>query len=359
MMILLTAASATARDAKSGAPPAAVTRPGEVLVDMEFRRREVAALPPGVSQRYCPPGERRLYDPVPVVDGDDRAPGERAVRQGLSLWSGLTDFIARDDRQAASWAVNVLKAWTQADALRAITGWPTGARYQLKRALLPMITADAILRKAGFIEPEDQRRIEAWLGRGVELIDRDNDTGQRHSNINNHRYSRDAVNMAWGILIGDDGRFREGVAGYLRALTQMRSDGSLPAETARGTKAIHYQNLALSILIPMAEMATHQGNDLYAADAGGVDIHHAVRFLVRAVTRPQVVAPYAPGVAQELHRMAKHLSWTEIYLRRFPHHANAPGLVRIRRQLGFVPGRTSEFSGGNLSCLFALPETNP
>ncbi len=336
-----------------------VTRPGEVLGEIEIRRKELANLPPGVAWRYCPPGERRLYDPVPVVDGDDPAPGERAVRQGLSLWSAVADYIARGDRQAAVWAVDVLKTWTEADALGKITGWPTRACYQLKRALLPMITAYAVFRKAGFIKPQDQRRIEAWLGRGVKLIDRDNDVGQRHSNINNHRYSRDAVNMAWGIVVGDDGRFLEGVAGYLRALTQMRADGSLPAETARGRKAIHYQNLALSILIPMAEMANHQGIDLYAAHTGGVDIHHAVRFLVRAVDRPQTVAPYAPGLKQELHRMAKHLSWTEIYLRRFPRHANAPGLIRIRQRLNFVPGRASEFSGGNLSCLFALPKTNP
>jgi len=329
------------------------------ILDVSSRKAELRNLPAAVTRRYCPAEKHLTIEPVSIVDGDNWAPGEQAVHQGLALWGALNDYLAQDDHRAARWAVRVLMKWARSDALRGIKGWPTRARYQMKRVLLPMITAYSILRKAGFVSPEDQYRIEAWLGRGVDFIDRDNAVGNRHSNINNHRYSRDAVVMAWGIVSGYEQAFLKGIAGYRRALAQMRPDGSLPAETARGSKAIHYQNLALSILVPMAEMATHQGVGLYGAHAGGIDIHRAVGFLIRAVDNPKIVEPYAPGLKQELHRMAKHLSWTEIYLHRFPGHANAKGLIRIRQRLSFVPGRASEFSGANLSCLFAHLDTHP
>ena len=69
------------------------------------------------------------------------------------------------------------------------------------------------------------------------------------SQLNNHRYLSDSVDMAWGALRGDDALFRQGIASFLLALAQMRADGSLPLETARGARALWYQRHAIASLV--------------------------------------------------------------------------------------------------------------
>ena len=143
------------------------------------------------------------------------------------------------------------------------------------------------------IPSADRQAIERWLERGVALMDRDNVDGASHSDTNNSRYSRDAVNMAWGVVIGDEARFRAGVERYRQALRQMRADGSFPQETARGPRALTYQNLAVSILISMAEMASRRGLNLYAESFEGRTIHQAVGFLLAAERDDAALKVYA------------------------------------------------------------------
>jgi len=180
---------------------------------------------------------------------------------------------------------------------------------------------------------------------------------------------RDLINMQWGILSNNQSRYERGVDGYLRALGQLRGDGSLPLETERGSRALWYQRHALATLTTMAEIAQTQGHDLYNRQVNGKTIHLAVRYLLRALDDPTLVhgyaaANYAPGSNRNFKSQdtgflqfgghgRHYMAWTEAYRRRFPNNANT-------RQIGVLMSGIretnkpliDEYSGGNASCFF-------
>jgi poly(beta-D-mannuronate) lyase len=153
----------------------------------------------------------------------------------------------------------------------------------------------------------------------------------------------------------------------------MRTDGSLPLEVARGSKALWYQRQAIASLVTIAEMAAVQGYDLYAIEIEGRSLHGAIDFLARAIERPGIVLPYAranrkPGefrnyAVQDRTFMVQrgherhYMAWIEAYRARFPTRAATRQLVRLFDQYQADPRpMIDEFSGGNMTCFFALPD---
>ena len=195
------------------------------------------------------------------------------------------------------------------------------------------------------------------------------------SSRNNHGYLADSVPMAWGVVRGEDALFRTGIARFVEALDQMRSDGSLPLETARGARALHYQRHAISSLVAIAEMAATQGYDLYRLESGNRgSLRRAIDFLVAAIEDPALVLPYAqenrnPGpfdnyLVQDLGFLAQrghgrhYMAWTEPYIARFPESELAARLRETLAEFGPAePPLIDDYSGGNMSCFFALPES--
>ena len=180
--------------------------------------------------------------------------------------------------------------------------------------------------------------------------------------------------MAWGIVRGDDDWFRAGIETYLDALAQMRQDGSLPLETARGSRALSYQRHAITSLVAIAEMAAAQGYDLYAIEGEqGQSIHRAIGFLLDGIDQTSLVWPYARendnsgsyrnykvqdlGFMSERGHGRHYMAWTEAYLARFPDTELAERLRQRLAEFGPAePPLIDEYSGGNMSCFFALPD---
>ena len=154
----------------------------------------------------------------------------------------------------------------------------------------------------------------------------------------------------------------------------MRPDGSLPLETARGSRALSYQRHAIASLVAIAEMAAAQGYDLYGMEGpGGQSIHRAIAFLLDGIDQTSLVWPYAGenensgsyrnykvqdlGFMTERGHGRHYMAWTEAYLARFP---DAGLAQRLRQELAeFGPAERpliDEYSGGNMSCFFALPD---
>lgn len=355
-MVLCYPALAAQQSSEAGSSK--IEQPGLVFGDMIERRQELAALEPLVQRQYCKPEKMCLYQPVSIIDAGNRISGQTAAKQGLSLWAGTAKYLRTGNTQGLENARHVINNWVEADALKAVKGHMPLARHYMKRTLFPLITTYAAIRQVLKPPQDEQERVLAWISRGVNLMDKNNHDGRILSDANNSRYSRDAVNMAWGILTGDDGAFQKGIVRFREALMDMRPDGSLPWETDRGPRAVSYQNLAISILIPMAEMATLQGLDLYKESFEGRDIHGAVAFLIAAEKDATLIEKYTKEEQDKI-RLGNHLHWTEIYLARFPGHYNATGLHDLRRRYHFLTGRGNDFAGGNMSCMFATPETNP
>jgi poly(beta-D-mannuronate) lyase len=351
-----------------------VTRPDALLFDRAARREALAAMPQRQRQRLCG-ADREQWPKHGVVHNvyNGSQPGEEFV---LTMMVAAAAAFGTDDAAAAEAVVSNLSRWAEGDALGRFKEDPAPSMYyNLDRTLLPVIVAFSLVRDHPGMATRDRERIEAWLdglvwrrGPGRE---RDPDVT---SSQNNHRYLSDSVTMAWGILRGDDEGFRAGIERYLAALGQMRPDGSMPLETARGARALSYQRHAIASLVAIAEMAATQGYDLYGIEGEeGQSLHRAITFLLDGIDQTSLVWSYAEAndnprayrnyMVQDLSFMTRrghgrhYMAWTEAYLARFPDGALAPRLTRALDEFGPAePPLIDDYSGGNMSCFFTPPD---
>ena len=351
-----------------------VNRPDALLFDRAARREALAAMPQSQRERVCGAG-RTGWPKHGVVQNvyDGKQPGEGFA---LTMMVAAAAAFGTDDDAAAEAAVSNLRRWAEGGALSRFKENPAPSMYyNLDRTLLPVIVTFSLVRDRPGTAASDRERIEAWLN---DVVWRRGPGRERAPDLtssrNNHRYLSDSVTMAWAILHGDDDGFRAGVETYLAALEQMRPDGSLPLETARGSRALSYQRHAVTSLVAIAEMAAAQGYDLYGIEGPeGQSIHRAIGFLLDGIDQTTLVWPYArqnqnPRAyrnykVQDLGFMTRrghgrhYMAWTEAYLARFPDIELAGRLREALAEFGPAePPLIDDYSGGNMSCFFTLPD---
>jgi poly(beta-D-mannuronate) lyase len=351
-----------------------VTRPDALLFDRAARREALAAMPQSQRELMCGAGEGG-WPKHGVVQNvyNGKQPGEGFA---LTMMVAAAAAFGTDDGAAAEAAISNLRRWAEGDALSRFKENPAPSMYyNLDRTLLPVIVTFSLVRDHPGMAASDRERIEAWLDN---LVWRRGPGRERDPDLtssqNNHRYLSDSVTMAWGILRGDDDGFRAGVEAYVAALGQMREDGSLPLETARGSRALSYQRHAITSLVAIAEMAAAQGYDLYGIEGPeGQSIHRAIAFLLDGIDQTSRVWAYAQEndnprayrnyKVQDLGFMTSrghgrhYMAWTEAYLARFPDTGLADRLRQALAEFGPAePPLIDDYSGGNMSCFFAPPD---
>lgn len=369
--LLLACASGSPPSPAAVTGPALVRRPGIVLVDAAERRALLAAAGP-LAETLCAAPDLRLRSwPAP---GPLEPTGENATDTRLNPVAWLVmraggAALGAEDEAARAALVKALDRWARADALLEPGRDDAATRYAINRWLLPAIVGWALVRDAPEASPAIRRRVEAWLGRLAGAA-RARLEGQRPDEVsarNNHAYLAASAVMAWGALVGDDGALALGVRTYRRALADMRPDGSLPLETARGGRALWYQRQAIASLATIAELAAVQGFDLWGLEVEGRGLHDAVRFLLDALEDPARVLGYAqenraPGTSADWRRQdlgfldrrghgRHYMAWAELYLARFPARPEAARLRALLDRPEAPRPLVDEFAGGNVSCL--------
>ena len=351
-----------------------VTRPDALLFDRAARREALAAMPQSQRELMCGAGEGGWPEHGVVQNVyNGKQPGEGFA---LTIMVAAAAAFGTDEGAAAEAAISNLRRWAEGDALSRFKENPAPSMYyNLDRTLLPVIVTFSLVRDHPGMAASDRERIEAWLDN---LVWRRGPGRERDPDLtssqNNHRYLSDSVTMAWGILRGDDDGFRAGVEAYVAALGQMREDGSLPLETARGSRALSYQRHAITSLVAIAEMAAAQGYDLYGIEGPeGQSIHRAIAFLLDGIDQTSRVWAYAQEndnprayrnyKVQDLGFMTSrghgrhYMAWTEAYLARFPDTGLADRLRQALAEFGPAePPLIDDYSGGNMSCFFAPPD---
>ena len=351
-----------------------VTRPDALLFDRAARREALATMPQSQRERLCGAGQGGWPKHGVVQNVYNGAqPGEGFA---LTMMVAGAAAFGTDDAAAAEAAISNLRRWAEGDALSRFKESPAPSMYyNVDRTLLPVIVTFSFIRDHPGMAASDRGRIEAWLD---DLVWRRGPGREREPDLassrNNHRYLSDSVTMAWGILRGDDDGFRAGVEAYLAALGQMREDGSLPLETARGSRALSYQRHAITSLVAIAEIAAAQGYDLYGIEGPeGQSIHRAIAFLLDGIDQTSLVWPYAREnqnprsyrnyKVQDLGFMSRrghgrhYMAWTEAYLARFPDTELADRLRDALAEFGPAePPLIDDYSGGNMSCFFTPPD---
>jgi poly(beta-D-mannuronate) lyase len=242
----------------------------------------------------------------------------RAIEEGVT---GLAEaFIASGDRQHADCLVDLLAMWAASDALTRFDYTPDQpqAWFQLEGNLFAIGLSYAIVRPFARDRGETTAAIDAWLARasrGHLAVDPD---GHGWA-WNNHYYRRALHAAAIGAVAGDDELFRYGVSALYRALAELASNGAFPRETARGARAVHYQNYALLYLIPIMELVARQGYPAWELAPEGLTVHDAVGHTLDLLGDPGQAVHHTPD-EQDLSfmRESEYFAWMEVYLARFP-----------------------------------------
>ena len=220
-------------------------------------------------------------------------------------------YLFSGDEKYASKATQIANAWT--GSLMDLAN--EQALYQAGWEMLVMAMAAGMLDDYPGWESGEKRAFQDWLNERTWYIIARNDS------LNNHQYWMAAQAAAVGIVSNDSGLLKWAVAVYRKAIAaDISEDGHMPQETARGELGMFYQNFALEALVLVAEMAEHQGIDLWDYSFKGKDLKLAIDYLFNFLDaaqewpwseKPQDTEFLAPG--QE----GKKIGWFEIAYRHY------------------------------------------
>ena len=348
-----------------------VSHPGRVLIDPTARAGQLKRLDTMQRRRLCPPV---AIDPdmPPVlklagsVDETQHGSIDRsALPFAMALMQG-TAAALNGDEQAARNTIKLLDNWARANALSELVDIGPErnnyvAQYSLRRVMLAVLPSWALLY--GRADADTRKRIDGWVAQRMAATEQP--VGPADSRKTAHpsmakmdyyQLMREALAMEYAAMTGSNEGFRRGVTAYLTTLRQMRDDGSLPLETAHGSRALWYQRHAIASLVTMAQIASGQGTNLYDAEVDGKHLDRAINFLLSESTDPHQIASYAPenqdlGFLQRRSDGRDFMAWIEPWMA----HANVgpiPDGDPLQVAISDRP-LIDEIAGGNASCQMA------
>lgn len=148
---------------------------------------------------------------------------------------------------------------------------------------------------------------------------------------NNHYYWAGFAVMAAAVSSDDRDLYRWAEGTFEEAASRVAADGTLPLETGRGQRALHYHIFAITPMVMLAEFGEANGDDLYAAHG------RAVQKLAARIVAGLIDNSYfteKAGVQQDTPEKeglkSGDVAWMVPYLRRFP-DANANKLLQATK----------------------------
>ncbi len=272
-------------------------------------------------------GFYRLDDPThsiidPVRQEAYRKSSDGVKSVGMAIVKAADDYRASGSREAAQCAMTQILALAQEHSLAGtmssnqayyVQGWVVGA----------IAIAYLKIRDSGIATAEQTETITKWMqsvgDQTIGYYDRRKKSGQGDSQ-NNHLYWAGVELAAIGVAADNRRDFDWAISAYDNGVNQIRPDGTLPLEMARGGRALHYHLYALAPLVLIAEFGETNRLDLYAHANGA--LHRLVKVSVAGLQDP---TPFekATGVPQEIPKVISgdQIGWAPPYLRRFPNPA--------------------------------------
>ena len=160
----------------------------------------------------------------------------------------------------------------------------------------------------------------------------------------NHTYSHQLTRTLYGAIFNSPNDYAMGEKMYKFAIDDLKPDGALWREAARGRWSWNYYSHTLGLLLSMGEIYKHNGEDLYSykSNRNGLTIHDAVAFLLSAIQDNEKMWKYAnqlKGVRDRKnsqdYKSKEYLNkiitdsekdglknWFYIYRANFPNHEN-------------------------------------
>lgn len=269
-------------------------------------------------------GFYRLDDPThsiidPVRQEAYRKSSDGVKGIGMAIVKAADDYRTTGSRKAAQCAMAQILTLAQERSLAGkmsssqayyVQGWVVGA----------IAIAYLKIRETDIATSQQTEVIAKWLQSVGEQTIGYYDAHKKASHEdrqNNHLYWAGVEIAAIAVAANNRRDFDWAMSTYDNGVDQIRPDGTLPLEMARGERALHYHLYALAPLVLLAEFGEANHLDLYAHANGA--IHRLVKVSIDGVQDPALFVK-TTGVSQEISRTLSgdQIGWAPPYLKRFP-----------------------------------------
>ncbi|WP_169560609.1 mannuronate-specific alginate lyase [Nevskia ramosa] len=157
----------------------------------------------------------------------------------------------------------------------------------------------------------DQRVIESWIRKMADLVMREWPLDVADKKINNHYYWAAWSLVASGLAIDDKKYFDYGLSIYRLFEKQVTTDGLLPNELLRRSRALSYHAYALSPLVMIAAFAHY--NDVSVPTSKDAPLTKLAESVFRGLSNPESFEALT-GAKQEISsNSATNYAWLEPY----------------------------------------------
>jgi len=300
---------------------------------------------PNIPPDLTTDGFYRLDDPThSIVDPEREAAYQKSSgpvkAAGHEVVAAADAYRTTGSREAAECALKLIDAMANQHSLTGkmssnqayyVQGWVVGA----------VAIAYLKIRDTHLATPEQESSIAKWLvSVGEETkgyFDPRRAKGTSDAR-NNHSYWAGVELAAIGVVANNRKDFDWAVAAYDAGVAQIRPDGTLPLEMARGKRALHYHLYALAPLVMIAEFGEANGMDLYSRSDGA--IHRLADVSIAGLSNPELFVK-ATGLQQEVpaRPSGDQIGWAPPYEKRFPN----PELAKL---IAEAPNLSVYYLGG-------------
>lgn len=262
----------------------------------------------------------------------------------------VESYLHSGDAATLSCTIEWLDTWARADAMEDKTDDHTGK--SVRKWMLASLASAWVRLKFSPSRPLDSapdkvKEIDGWLDKlGSQVHDDWRDLPLKKTN--NHTYWAAWAAMADAVALNRRDLFDWAVDVYRTAArNQVDSDGFLPNELARDTRALAYHNYALEPLTMIATFAAANGVNLVGE--GNNALGRVVTRVLAGVDDPSLFESRTGGKKQEMDdlREPERFAWLEPYCSL----ANCSGPVADR--MAKLRPLKSHRMGGDLTALFS------
>ena len=239
-----------------------------------------------------------------------------------------------------------LESWADNNTLLSIDSNHTGMAVR-KWALASIASAYLLVKVSAGAPPivETKREaIEDWLALLADQVVRDW-SNRPERKRNNHDYWSAWAVMVASVVLDNEELFEWAYEGLQKGLAQIDSNGFLPNELKRNTKALGYHNYALQPLVMLAVFAETNNSTLTASERSALT--RLVKVTVQGLQNPDLFQQKT-GSKQDMSGLytSYALAWMEPYASYFGHELLFTSYFETLRPM------KSTRMGGNLTRLF-------
>jgi poly(beta-D-mannuronate) lyase len=260
-------------------------------------------------------------------------------------------YMASGNPDAARCAVDAMAAWAGANALlgeaanhtgRSLRKWTLGT---LSGAWLRLEFSSS---KPLAPYPKQAGAVEAWLGKVADRVVVEWPETDPIGKINNHYYWAAWSTMATAVVTDRRNLFDWSAKMYGIFASQVDAEGYLPNELARETRALGYNNYAITPVAMIAAFGKANGVDL--ASEGNGALRRAAERTLEGIADPKVFEQKT-GQEQDLEGLDQDskIAWLEPYC----WTVGCEGLI-AQKMASSRPMKNRRL-GGNLTSIFSAP----